>query len=132
MEADEREEGGRMSCISCKDHYTATNAGTCRECYEEASETEEELKKEIEELKAKISFLKTWAPQAVLDRFSDVLLQCSDGSSIRAHKAVLVVHLYPFFFLSSASYSFSLWGITIFLTGSKIKRWLLPTSFLDG
>ncbi|GLJ43249.1 hypothetical protein SUGI_0897940 [Cryptomeria japonica] len=47
-----------MSCLSCKDEYNIDYVGTYRECYEEESETEEELKKEIEELKARIAFLK--------------------------------------------------------------------------
>ncbi|XP_076897362.1 BTB/POZ domain-containing protein At4g08455-like [Bidens hawaiensis] len=51
-----------MKCVSCKETYDAKDAGTCRECYEEASETEEELKREIEELKAKVNFLRFWAP----------------------------------------------------------------------
>ncbi|RAL48147.1 unnamed protein product [Cuscuta campestris] len=51
-----------MKCLSCKEDYCAREAGTCRECYEEASETEEELKREIEELKAKVNFLRFWSP----------------------------------------------------------------------
>eukprot|EP01018_Ginkgo_biloba_P019064 Gb_20271 [translate_table: standard] len=80
----------RMTCISCKDQYTTNNAGTCRECYEEASETEEELKKEIEELKARIAFLKMWAAEAWFDEYTDVVLQVGDGSKIKAHRAVLI------------------------------------------
>lgn len=79
-----------MTCISCKDEYTTSSAGTCRECYEEASETEEELKKEIEELKSRIAFLKMWATEAMLDDYTDVSLQLSDGSKIKAHRAVLI------------------------------------------
>nr|GMC78965.1 BTB/POZ domain-containing protein At4g08455 [Ipomoea batatas] len=43
-----------MKCVSCKEEYCSRDAGTCRECYEEASETVEELKSEIKDLKAKI------------------------------------------------------------------------------
>lgn len=81
---------GIMSCLSCKDEYTTEAAGTCRECYEEASETEEELKKEIEELKARIAFLKTWAPETMLDEYTDVVLEVGDGSKIKAHRIVLI------------------------------------------
>eukprot|EP00262_Sarcandra_glabra_P012179 TRINITY_DN3089_c0_g1_i1.p1 TRINITY_DN3089_c0_g1~~TRINITY_DN3089_c0_g1_i1.p1 ORF type:complete len:233 (-),score=37.59 TRINITY_DN3089_c0_g1_i1:267-965(-) len=86
-----------MRCISCREEYEAVDAGTCKECYEEASETEEELKKEIEDLKAKIAFLKGFSP---IDHrssfFTDVVLEasdedCGDGApSVRAHKAVLI------------------------------------------
>eukprot|EP00252_Welwitschia_mirabilis_P002310 TRINITY_DN12227_c0_g2_i1.p1 TRINITY_DN12227_c0_g2~~TRINITY_DN12227_c0_g2_i1.p1 ORF type:complete len:261 (+),score=58.93 TRINITY_DN12227_c0_g2_i1:277-1059(+) len=79
-----------MICISCKEDYMPSSAGTCRECYEEASETEEELKKEIEELKSRIGFLKTWASEAMLDNYTDVILQLPDGSKINAHRAVLI------------------------------------------
>ncbi|PQQ02332.1 hypothetical protein Pyn_24398 [Prunus yedoensis var. nudiflora] len=60
-----------MKCISCQDLYDEDAAGTCKECYEEANETEEELKREIDELKAK---------------------DASDGPPVPvpAHKAVLV------------------------------------------
>nr|GMD95255.1 BTB/POZ domain-containing protein At4g08455 [Ipomoea batatas] len=43
-----------MKCVSCKEEYCSRDAGTCRECYKEASETVEELKSEIKDLKAKI------------------------------------------------------------------------------
>ncbi|KAJ8762912.1 hypothetical protein K2173_023041 [Erythroxylum novogranatense] len=51
-----------MRCLSCKDEYGTRDAGTCKECYEEASETKEELKREIEDLKAKVAFLRFWSP----------------------------------------------------------------------
>ncbi|RZC54442.1 hypothetical protein C5167_013289 [Papaver somniferum] len=89
---------GKMRCISCRDEYLASDAGTCKECYEEASETEEELKREIEDLKSKISFL-TWLspvddhhrPSSVLS-FTDVVLVATDDQSppVPAHKAILV------------------------------------------
>ncbi|CAA6668437.1 unnamed protein product [Spirodela intermedia] len=51
-----------MWCHSCREEYEDVDAGTCKECYEEASETEEELKREIEDLKAKVSFLRLCSP----------------------------------------------------------------------
>lgn len=96
-----------MKCVSCREEYKPLDAGTCRECYEEASETEEELKREIEDLKAKVSFLRFWSP---LDHhrstslcFSDVVLVAYEDESGRpvanpvpvpAHKAVLVSMLF--------------------------------------
>ncbi|KAJ6352677.1 hypothetical protein OIU76_001830 [Salix suchowensis] len=44
-ESDTDSDSGTMRCISCKEYYGRCDAGTCKECYEEASETEEELKK---------------------------------------------------------------------------------------
>ncbi|XP_022753506.1 BTB/POZ domain-containing protein At4g08455-like [Durio zibethinus] len=94
-----------MRCISCKEEYGACDAGTCKECYEEASETEEELKREIEELKAKVAFLRFWSPLDHTHRasnspgifFPDIVLVASDDGSpglptmpVPAHKAVLV------------------------------------------
>lgn len=94
-----------MLCVSCQGEYNAEDAGTCKECYEEANETEEELKREIEELKAKVAFLRFWSP---LDlhyqpgrpsgpRFTDVVLVASSedpsaelGLPVPAHKALLV------------------------------------------
>ncbi|XP_044510099.1 BTB/POZ domain-containing protein At4g08455-like [Mangifera indica] len=103
LESDSEPESETMHCISCKEEYGTRDAGTCKECYEEASETEEELKREIEDLKAKVAFLRFWSP---LDHhvrshngpcFTDVVLVATsvDGSSglsvpIPAHKAVLV------------------------------------------
>ncbi|MBA0775765.1 hypothetical protein Gotri_010875 [Gossypium trilobum] len=95
-----------MKCISCKEEYGSRDAGTCKECYEEASETEEELKREIEDLKAKVAFLRFWSPLDHAHRgststpgpfFSDVVLIASDDGSpgfppvlVPANKAVLV------------------------------------------
>lgn len=86
-----------MKCVSCKEEYDADEAGTCRECYEEASETEEELKREIEELKSKVSFLRLDSrPQR--STFTDVFLVAFDVDSAKplpnsipvpANKAVL-------------------------------------------
>lgn len=97
----------RCLCLSCKEEYGAADAGTCKECYEEASETEEELKREIEDLKAKVAFLRFW--DSPLDHhhnsynhhqhrpslgFSDVVLVAfdefhSNPVPVPAHKAVL-------------------------------------------
>uniref|UniRef100_A0A5B7AIU1 BTB domain-containing protein n=1 Tax=Davidia involucrata TaxID=16924 RepID=A0A5B7AIU1_DAVIN len=93
-----------MKCLSCKEDYEARDAGTCRECYEEASETEEELKREIDDLKAKVAFLRFWTPldhhhhQRFTPCFTDVVLVASADESgkpaanpvpVPAHKAVL-------------------------------------------
>lgn len=110
-------EAETMRCVSCLDEYDSSDAGTCKECYEEADETEEELKREIDELKAKVSFLRLCSP---LDHhqnyrpsngqggFTDVLLVAtSDQASsatptsvpvpvpVPAHKALLVSTLIP-------------------------------------
>ncbi|GFP80247.1 BTB/POZ domain-containing protein at4g08455 [Phtheirospermum japonicum] len=120
-EEDEAEEGSaaarrrrrrmKMKCLSCKEDYDGDrDAGTCRECYEEAGETEEELKREIDDLKSKVNFLRLLSvgpgpagPNSIIRPntpcFSDVVLvasgstepsdsQCS-SPSIPAHRAVL-------------------------------------------
>ncbi|KAL1533564.1 BTB/POZ domain-containing protein-like protein [Salvia divinorum] len=95
----------KMKCLSCKEDYGDRSAGTCRECYEEAGETEEELKREIDELKSKVNFLRLLcsSPNTVTRAnnpcFSDVVLvacgspDSSDihcnSPSIPAHRAVL-------------------------------------------
>ncbi|XP_077213658.1 BTB/POZ domain-containing protein [Tasmannia lanceolata] len=100
----QRAEGGRrpgkaryavgMRCISCRDEYEPVDAGTCKECYEEASETEEELKREIEDLKSKVTFLKLSSPSDNYSSFfTDIVLEATDEEATRAihaHKAVLV------------------------------------------
>ncbi|KAK2659404.1 hypothetical protein Ddye_005937 [Dipteronia dyeriana] len=99
----EDEESETMRCISCKAEYGTREAGTCKECYEEASETEEELKREIEDLKAKVAFLRFWSPLDNITRshggpcYTDVVLVASshDGTAgppvpVPAHKAVLM------------------------------------------
>ncbi|CAI0612896.1 unnamed protein product [Linum tenue] len=89
-----------MRCLSCKEEYDSIDAGTCKECYDEATETEQELKKEIDDLKAKIAFLKFCSAigQNHFDgKFSDVVLvasddqgpDCSSPLPVPAHKAVL-------------------------------------------
>ncbi|PWA93921.1 BTB/POZ-like protein [Artemisia annua] len=96
-------ESSMMKCVSCKEEYDTDDAGTCRECYEEASETEEELKREIEELKSKVNFLRFWDSRplhrsTVTCSFSDVVLVAVDADSgkpvvnsvpVPANKAVL-------------------------------------------
>ncbi|XP_062023186.1 BTB/POZ domain-containing protein At4g08455-like [Rosa rugosa] len=86
---------GKMKCISCQENYDARDAGTCKECYEEANETEEELKREIDDLKAKVAFLK-FSTRSQPISFSDVVLVASQDPSaagpsvpVPAHKAVL-------------------------------------------
>ncbi|KAK1439906.1 hypothetical protein QVD17_05731 [Tagetes erecta] len=101
---DESTSSEMMKCVSCKEEYDAEDAGTCRECYEEASETEEELKREIEELKSKVNFLRFWPPidsrphRSTSPCFTDVLLVAVDVDSghplansapVPANKAVL-------------------------------------------
>ncbi|KAF9682670.1 hypothetical protein SADUNF_Sadunf05G0132900 [Salix dunnii] len=96
----------RTRCISCKQYYDTYDAGTCKECYEEASKTGKELKREIVHLKAKVAFLRFWSP---LDHhsthrspagpcFNDVVLVASSDDGlpgtassvpVPAHKAVL-------------------------------------------
>ncbi|XP_021760907.1 BTB/POZ domain-containing protein At4g08455-like [Chenopodium quinoa] len=89
-----------LRCLSCREEYCSTDAGTCKECYEEASETEEELKSEIEDLKAKVAFLRLGSSPLDSHKrsssvgFSDVVLVASDEFhsnpvSLLAHKAVL-------------------------------------------
>ncbi|GAA0140439.1 ubiquitin-protein ligase [Lithospermum erythrorhizon] len=89
-----------MKCVSCKEEYTSEDAGTCRDCYDEAGETEEELKREIDDLKAKLNFLTTTTSSSSYSTasspwlcFSDVVLVAStyeDASTpIPAHRAVL-------------------------------------------
>ncbi|KAL6504858.1 hypothetical protein OROHE_023616 [Orobanche hederae] len=101
----------KMKCLSCKEDYDGDrDAGTCRECYEEAGETEEELKREIEDLKSKVNFLRLLSvgsgavgPNSFarpnMPFFSDVVLVASGSTdssssncsspSIPAHRAVL-------------------------------------------
>ncbi|XP_058097407.1 BTB/POZ domain-containing protein At4g08455 [Magnolia sinica] len=91
-----------MRCISCREVYEACDAGTCKECYEEASETEEELKREIEDLKSKVAFLRICSPLDPHNRsspsssFTDIVLEASDDDcgtgapAVRAHKAILI------------------------------------------
>lgn len=72
-----------MYCQSCKNVYDEEEAGTCKECYEEASETEEELKREIDDLRSRILFLRL--PSPTLDAssigHSDLVLHAIPASS---------------------------------------------------
>jgi hypothetical protein len=108
LEVESESEEETMRCVSCQDEYDADEAGTCKECYEEANETEEELKREIEDLKAKVAFLRFWSP---LDHhnhrscgpcFTDVILVASSDEPpagppvpVPAHKAILVSNPIP-------------------------------------
>lgn len=101
-----RRRRGKMKCLSCKEDYGDADAGTCRECYEEAGETKEEHKREIDELKSKVNFLRLICGRPNLATtlntpcFSDVVLVASGSSesadlqcnspSIPAHRAVLI------------------------------------------
>ncbi|KAF7829790.1 BTB/POZ domain-containing protein [Senna tora] len=82
-----------MQCVSCADYYGREDAGTCKVCYEEANETEEELKTEIDDLKAIVAFLKLSSP--INHLHTDVILVASDGVShqsdlpVPAHRAIL-------------------------------------------
>ncbi|KAL5075661.1 hypothetical protein RYX36_014645 [Vicia faba] len=79
-------------CLSCDENYDPDEAGTCKECYEEANETEEELKRQIQDLKSKVSFLTLASPLDSPSTTDLVLLPSADAfsPSIPAHKAVLV------------------------------------------
>ncbi|KAG6526366.1 hypothetical protein ZIOFF_016349 [Zingiber officinale] len=90
-----------MWCQSCREAYEERDAGTCKECYEEASETEEELKREIDDLKSKVAFLRLASPLDDLASTTDLLLHAvlsPSGSNsatcatpaIPAHRAILV------------------------------------------
>ena len=101
MESDEYEDGHFLiRCLSCEEEFDPEDAGTCKECYEEANETEEELKRQIEDLKSKVAFLKLLSPadrslrpnapatDVVLIPFGD--LAAPPNASVPAHRAVLV------------------------------------------
>ncbi|KAF4399269.1 hypothetical protein G4B88_022352 [Cannabis sativa] len=107
MESESDSDAETMRCISCQEDYDAHDGGTCKECYDEANDTEEDLKREIEDLRAKVAFLKlcdsmdypnhySSAPTPYSTRFSDVILVALEGTSgapapaVPAHKAVLV------------------------------------------
>ncbi|GAB2289792.1 hypothetical protein Dimus_024097 [Dionaea muscipula] len=83
-------------------HYTTNGPGTCKECYLEARDTAEELRRENKKLKANVDFLRHSSPWSHDDRIeyhprssplsSDVTLIASDDSPhvpIPANKFVL-------------------------------------------
>ncbi|URE24859.1 C2-BTB1 - Bric-a-Brac, Tramtrack, Broad Complex BTB domain with C2 subfamily [Musa troglodytarum] len=94
-----------MWCQSCREEYEERDAGTCKECYEEASETEEELKREIDDLKSKVAFLRLASPHDLVST-TDLILHASSSASpsspsnpnsslcttpaVPAHRAVLI------------------------------------------
>ncbi|KAK7301986.1 hypothetical protein RJT34_12863 [Clitoria ternatea] len=92
-----------LQCLSCEEEYDPKDAGTCKECYDEAKEELKCKNKELEELKcknqeleSKASFLSLSSP--VLNHsfsFSTGLLLLlpaddSSASPIPAHKNILV------------------------------------------
>ncbi|KAK2390416.1 BTB/POZ domain-containing protein [Trifolium repens] len=81
-----------MRCLSCEEDYDPDDAGTCKECYDEANASEEELKRQIQDLKSKVSFLALSSPLDAPSTTDFVLLPSTDAfsPSIPAHKAVLV------------------------------------------
>ncbi|KAK7351084.1 hypothetical protein VNO77_10261 [Canavalia gladiata] len=89
---DESNNDNILRCLSCQEEYDTDDLGTCRECYLEVHETEEDLKSQIEDLKSKLSFLKL--PSPILNPYStDLILLPADEPSpapIPAHKSVLV------------------------------------------
>ncbi|KAK3126778.1 hypothetical protein QOZ80_7AG0562320 [Eleusine coracana subsp. coracana] len=95
-----------MWCQSCKEEYEEEDAGTCKECYEEASETEEELKREIDDLRSRLLFLRLHFPtlDAAATGHADLLLHASccagsggsdsdagrlDTPAVPAHRVIL-------------------------------------------
>lgn len=77
-----------MWCQSCREAYEELDAGTCKECYEEASETEEELKREIEDLKSKVAFLRLNSP------IESHHLHRSSSSSSSSSSADILLHAF--------------------------------------
>ncbi|KAJ6352678.1 hypothetical protein OIU76_001831 [Salix suchowensis] len=107
----EKAKPGTMRCISCN---LRRDAGACKECYEEACETQELLTEVIDNLKAKVAFLRFWSPldHHITHRssagpcFNDVVLVASSDDGlpgtassvpVPAHKAVLVNTQFPQF-----------------------------------
>jgi hypothetical protein len=111
-------EAEKMWCQSCKEEYEEGDAGTCKECYEEASETEEELKREIDDLRSRLLFLRLPSPtlDAAATGHADILLHASYGGgsgssdsdagrldtpAVPAHRVILVSFSFGAFRLSS-------------------------------
>ncbi|KAL2339725.1 hypothetical protein Fmac_007665 [Flemingia macrophylla] len=80
-----------MRCLSCEEDYDGDDAGTCKECYQEANEAEEELRLEIRELNAKLSFLALPSPLLNPSTADLVLLPADEPSAapVPAHKNIL-------------------------------------------
>lgn len=104
----ESEREREMYCQSCRAEYGEEEAGTCKECYEEASETEEELHREIDHLKSLLSFLRLEQPSHPVTSASKsglLLLHSvasdqatgllADLPGVPAHRTVLVRLLLP-------------------------------------
>ncbi|WJX33955.1 hypothetical protein P8452_22113 [Trifolium repens] len=89
---DDDDDNVTMRCLSCEEDYDPDDAGTCKECYDEANASEEELKRQIQDLKSKVSFLALSSPLDAPSTTDLVLLPSTDAfsPSIPAHKAVLV------------------------------------------
>ncbi|KAK1299841.1 BTB/POZ domain-containing protein [Acorus calamus] len=94
------EENVMVKCISCKKRYGESEAGTCKECYEEASKTKEELKRDrrpqIQDLLPTPPFpspqpppLRRSPPPALLRR-RRLPHPAVPSTGIHAHKAVLM------------------------------------------
>jgi hypothetical protein len=111
-------EAEKMWCQSCKEEYEEGDAGTCKQCYEEASETEEELKREIDDLRSRLLFLRLPSPtlDAAATGHADILLHASYGGgsgssdsdagrldtpAVPAHRVILVSFSFRAFRLSS-------------------------------
>jgi speckle-type POZ protein len=97
---DDDDDNVTMRCLSCEEDYDPDDAGTCKECYDEANASEEELKRQIQDLKSKVSFLALSSPLDAPSTTDLVLLPSTDAfsPSIPAHKAVLVsTHSLPLF-----------------------------------
>ncbi|KAK2443962.1 BTB/POZ domain-containing protein [Trifolium repens] len=89
---DDDDDNVAMRCLSCEEDYDPDDAGTCKECYDEANASEEELKRQIQDLKSKVSFLALSSPLDAPSTTDLILLPSTDAfsPSIPAHKAVLV------------------------------------------
>ena len=89
-----------MRCLSCEEEYDMDDSGTCRECYQEANEAEEELRREIEELKSKVSFLTLPYPNLNASTADIILVPVDDSDAvpIPAHKHLLVSQFLLFSF----------------------------------
>ncbi|CAJ1974289.1 unnamed protein product [Sphenostylis stenocarpa] len=89
---DSNVDGVIMQCLSCEEDYEVDDSGTCRECYQEANEAEEELRLEISDLKSKVSFLTLSSPTLDSSTADIVLVAVDDSDAvpIPAHKHILV------------------------------------------